>query len=169
MSEAEKYYTKLAYDFNEKIRKVGDSSDWKDGLADFGADKSSLKDKPDNWYFGRSGVYDWEPIYDFDCYKLWSFLCAYYYDFSAENGDIKYWDFGSDTEELLDEIFNAEYEFIYWYDNKSRWEELYPYNYFGGSAAEEGTYYCAEKDAYIYDDQPYGYRFKPITSTGELW
>ena len=120
-------------------------------------------------YFGRSGVYDWEPIYDFDCYKLWSFLCAYYYDFSAENGDIKYWDFGSDTEELLDEIFNAEYEFIYWYDNKSRWEELYPYNYFGGSAAEEGTYYCAEKDAYIYDDQPYGYRFKPITSTGELW
>ena len=90
LSEVEKYYTKLAYDFNEKIRKVGDSSDWKDGLADFGADKSSLKEKPDNWYFGRSGVYDWEPIYDFDCYKLWSFLCAYYYDFSKKNGDIKY-------------------------------------------------------------------------------
>ena len=122
LSEAEKYYTKLAYDFNEKIRKVGDSSDWKNGLADFGADKSSLKDKPDNWYFGRSAVYDWEPVYDFDCYKLWSFLCAYYYDFSAENGDIKYWDFGGDTEELLDEIFDAEYEFVYWYDNTSGWE-----------------------------------------------
>ena len=54
--------------------------------------KKDLKDKPDNWYWGKSDVYNWEPQWDFDCYKLWSFLCAYYYDFDAENGDIKYWE-----------------------------------------------------------------------------
>ena len=48
---------------------------------------------------------------------------------SMQNGDIKYWSYGSDTENLLTEIFNAEYAFVYWYDNKSRWEELSNYNY----------------------------------------
>ena len=170
LSEAEKYYTELAYNLNQKILKVSDSSDWKKGLTDFGANKKDLKDTPDNWYWGKSSVYDWNPVYDFDCYKLWSFLCAYYYDFDADdNGDIKYWKFKSDTKTLLEELFNAEYEFVYWYDNKSRWEELDPYNYWGGGKADlGGTYYQAEKDAYIYDDQLYKYRFKPIAITSEL-
>lgn len=170
LSEAEKYYTELAYNLNQKILKVSDSSDWKKGLTDFGANKKDLKDTPDNWYWGKSSVYDWDPVYDFDCYKLWSFLCAYYYDFDADdNGDIKYWKFKSDTKTLLEELFNAEYEFVYWYDNKSRWEELDPYNYWGGGKADlGGTYYQAEKDAYIYDDQLYKYRFKPIAITSEL-
>ena len=170
LSEAEKYYTELAYNLNQKIIKVSDSSDWKKGLTDFGANKKDLKDTPDNWYWGKSSVYDWNPVYDFDCYKLWSFLCAYYYDFDADdNGDIKYWKFKSDTKTLLEELFNAEYEFVYWYDNKSRWEELDPYNYWGGGKADlGGTYYQAEKDAYIYDDQLYKYRFKPIAITSEL-
>lgn len=42
--------------------------------------------------------------------------------------------FKSDTKDLLEDIFNAEYEFVYWYDNKSRWEELDNYVYFGGEA-----------------------------------
>ena len=128
LSEAEKYHTKLACEMNEKILMVSDSSDWKNGLEKFGANKKALKDKPDTWYWGKSSVYDWEPVYDFDCYKLWSFLCAYYYDFDADdNGDIKYWKFSSDTEKLLEDIFNAEYEFVYWYDNTSGWE--YRYNF----------------------------------------
>lgn len=168
LSEAEKYYTKLAYDMNEKILKVSSNDDWKNGLSEFGANKRNLKDKPDNWYWGRSFEYDWDPVYDFDVYKLWSFLCAYYYDFDAENGDIKYWKFDGNTEDLLEEIFNAEYEFVYWYDNKSRWEELSTYNYWGGGSAESGIYYRAEQNAYIYDNQPYKYRFKPIAYTSEL-
>ena len=128
LSKAEKYYTKLAYEMNEKILMVSDSSDWKNGLEKFGANKKALKDKPDTWYWGKSPVYDWEPVYDFDTYKLWSFLCAYYYDFDADdNGDIKYWKFSDDTEKLLEDIFNAEYEFVYWYDNTSGWE--YRYNF----------------------------------------
>lgn len=170
LSEAEKYYTELAYNLNKKILKVSDTSNWKNGLADFGANKRDLKDTPDNWYWGRSSVYDWDPVYDFDCYKLWSFLCAYYYDFdAADNGDIKYWSFTNSTKTLLEEIFNDEYEFVYWYDNQSRWEELSPYNYWGGGKADlGGTYYKAEKDAYIYDGEPYRYRFKPIAITSEL-
>ena len=50
LSEAEKYYTKLAYEMNEKIRKVGDSSNWKDGLAELDEDTRGMSDTPDNWY-----------------------------------------------------------------------------------------------------------------------
>ena len=168
LSEAEKYYTELAYNLNQKIRKVGDSSEWKNGLVGFGANSGDLTDTPDEWVWGRSSVYDFDPVYDYDCYKLWSFLCAYYYDFDADNDDIYYWEFDGDTEDLLEEIFNAEYEFVYWYDNQSRWEELSPYNYWGGGNASTGSYYTAEKDAYIYDGQPYRYRFKPQAITSEL-
>ena len=171
LSEAEKYYTELAYNLNQKIRKVGSSADWQSGLAAFGANTGDLSDTPDEWVWGRSSIYDFDPVYDFDTYKLWSFLCAYYYDFDADNDDIYYWEFDGDTEDLLEEIFNEEYEFVYWYDNQSRWEELSPYNYWGGGNASSGTYYRAyraEKDAYIYDGQPYRYRFKPIAITSEL-
>ena len=122
LSEAEKYYTELAYNLNQKIRKVGSSADWQSGLAAFGANTGDLSDTPDEWVWGRSSVYDFDPVYDFDTYKLWSFLCAYYYDFDADNDDIYYWEFDGDTEDLLEEIFNEEYEFVYHYDNTSHWE-----------------------------------------------
>lgn len=132
LSEAEKYYTSLAYNMNESILKVGDSSKWKTGLKELGADTSNMKDTPDNWYWGRSSVYDWDAVYDFDVYKLWAFLCAYYYDFDADdNGDITYWSYGSDTEDLLDEIFAEEYAFVYWYDNQSHLEQQSNYTYDG--------------------------------------
>ena len=56
LSEAEKYYTELAYNLNQKIRKVGSSSDWKNGLAAFGANTGDLSDTPDEWVWGRSSV-----------------------------------------------------------------------------------------------------------------
>ena len=72
------------------------------------------------------------------------------------------------SEKLLDEIFKAEYEFVYYYDNASRWEELSPYNYWGGGNAQTGRYYRCETTAYIYNGQPYRYRFKPTAFTSEL-
>lgn len=39
LSEAEKYYTELAWNFNEKILTVSNTDKWKDGLAAFGAKK----------------------------------------------------------------------------------------------------------------------------------
>lgn len=169
LSEAEKYYTKLAWDMNENIKLVGSSSDWKKGLKNFGADTKNMKDNPDTWYWGNSSQFPWEPVYDFDTYKLWCFLCAYYYDFdAADNGDIKYWKYSSSTEKLIKEIFDAEYEFVYYYDNASCWEELSPYNYWGGGNAQTGRYYRCETTAYIYNGQPYRYRFKPTAFTSEL-
>ena len=138
MSEAEKYYTQLAWNFNKNLIMVGDSNKWKKGLKNFGIDVKSMKDKPDSWIFGKSDVYNWTPDYDFDTYKLWSFLCAYYYNFDSKNGDIKYWKFTETTASLLDELFKSEYEFVYWYDNKSRWE--YRYNFdFRGYYSIEGS------------------------------
>lgn len=129
LSEAEKYYTKLAWDMNENIRLVGDSSTWKTGLSKFGVNTSGMKDTPDTFQWGNSTVYNWNPTYDFDTYKLWCFLCAYYYDFdAADNGDIKYWKYGSGTESLIKEIFDAEYEFVSNYDNTSHWEYRYHFN-----------------------------------------
>lgn len=69
---------------------------------------------------------------------------------------------------MIEDLFDAEYNFVSWYDNKSRWEELDPYNYWGGGNASSGKYYRAEQDAYIYDGQPYKYRFKPIAYTSEI-
>ena len=169
LSEAEKYYTQLAWNFNENLIMVGDSDKWRKGLKRLGADTKKMKDNPDNRYFGKSDVYSWTPDYDFDCYKLWAFLCAYYYDFGSKNGDIKYWKFTEKTAGLLNEIFNAEYEFVYWYDNQSRWEELSTYNYWGGGGCDSGgTYYSCEPSAYIYDDEPFRYRFKPTSYAGNL-
>lgn len=128
LSEAEKYYTELAYNLNQKIRRVSSSADWQNGLAAFGANTGDLSDTPDEWVWGRSSVYDYDPVYDFDTYKLWSFLCAYYYDFDADNDDIYYWEFDGDTEDLLEEIFNEEYEFVYHYDNTSHWEYRLQFN-----------------------------------------
>lgn len=167
LSEAEKYYTQLAYDFNEKVLKVGDSSNWKKGLKDLGADTSGMKDKPDEWIWGQSTVFDYAPAYDFDCYKLWSFLCAYYYDFDSDNGDIKYWSFKSGTKTLLEELFSDEYEFVYWYDNQSRWEELSSYVYFGGGNSTNGSYYYCESTA-SRGGGAWRYCFKPTSYTSEL-
>lgn len=167
LSEAEKYYTELAYNLNQKIRKVGSSTDWQSGLAAFGANTGDLEDTPDEWVWGQSSVYDWTPQYDFDCYKLWSFLCAYYYDFDADNDDIYYWEFDGDTEDLLEEIFDDEYEFVYWYDNQSRWEELDDYVYFGGGSSTDGSYYYCEQSA-SKSNGSWTYKFKPTSYTSEL-
>mgnify|MGYP006873036300 CR=1 FL=1 len=122
LSEAEKYYTQLAYNFNESIRKVGDTSNWKTGLKELGADTSGMKDAPVEWFWGNSNQFAYDPAYEFDCYKLWPFLCAYYYDFDADNGDIQYWSYSDDTETVLQELFDSQYQFEYHYDNTSYWE-----------------------------------------------
>jgi glutamate 5-kinase len=46
LSEAEKYYTRLARDMNQKILKVG-TDDWKKGLQELGIDTGGMKTKLD--------------------------------------------------------------------------------------------------------------------------
>lgn len=140
LSQAEEYYTKLGYDLNSTICSLKDknnnlSSKWKKILKDLGADTSSMSDKPSAWYWGRSSELDYDPVWDFDPWMLWSFLCAYNYDFSLDsnannnNSDIKFWKFNGNTEDLLKEMFHDEYQFEYRYYNGSHWEERWDYNY----------------------------------------
>jgi len=158
LSEAEKYYTKLASDMNWWICEM-DGERWQVALDNLGVNVMSYEDVPKEYIWGRSSVFDYDPVYDFDVYKLWSFLCAYYYDFDTENGDIKYWKFKSDTEDLLDEIFNAEYEFEHFYDNTSRWEEYDSYYFSGGI---DGTYWLADST------NMYNNSYLPKSNPGEL-
>lgn len=145
LSQAEEYYTKLGYDLNSTICSLKDennnlSSSWKKILKNLGADTSGMKDKPSEWYWGRSNELNYDPVWDFDPWMLWSFLCAYYYDFSSDsnannNSDIKFWKFNSNIEDLLEELFEDEYQFEYRYYNGSRWEERWDYNFATGDGS----------------------------------
>lgn len=158
LSESEEYYTSLAWEMNRKIRKISDGN-WKDGLKELGIDTKDMKDKPDNLIWGKSSELNYDPDYDFDRYKLWSFLCAYYYDFSVPNKDIKYWKYGNDTKDLIKEIFEKQYKFEYRYVNYSRWEELDRYDFEGGI---NGTYWVADSNG-VYRDS-----FRVKSCPGEI-
>lgn len=169
LSQAEEYYTKLAYNMNKNIITIGTKEKWREGLESFGIDTRGMTDDPDTWVWGQSGEFNYVPTYDFDTFKLWSFLCAYYYSFDEDSEAAAYWKYDSDTEDIIKELFEDEYEFEHLYDNESRWEELVNYNYFGGGSAETGTYYRAEKTAYKSDSgTDWAYKFKPISVTSEL-
>jgi hypothetical protein len=185
LSQAEEYYTKLAWEMNKKVLKVG-TSDWKDGLNDFNVSTSKMEDDVDTWIWGRSSYFDYDPNYDFDCFKLWSFLCAYYYDFSADESysdteeDYKskaaYWKYGSDTETVIEQLFNAEYKFEYKYDNTSHWVEISPYNIFGGGSGSNGAdaaYYEIDYGDYepvrVTGNDNYTYKIHPKSLPSSIW
>lgn len=134
LSKAEIAYTKRADGLNKDIRAISEalsgSSDtaWKNTLVDrFNADKRRLRKKPTEVYWGRSSHFDWDPVYDFDREKLWSFLCAYYAQIDPDTGitDFSNWDYKDSTEALIDEIFKMEYQFVYHYEEEvTEWKEL---------------------------------------------
>ena len=183
LSEAAVSYTKLAYELNEAVLKCGNKNSWRGGLTSTkkanGYDLIKYHDIPDNFIYGRNSTFlNYEPAdYDFDPYVLWSFLCAYNYDFKesekAKNEgkqfEPDYWTFDSKNKDIVKKLFENEYKFEFYYDNQSRWEKRSPYKYWGGgSGSGSSSYYRADKTAHIYDGQPYRYRFKPIAITSEL-
>lgn len=187
LSMATEYYTKLAYDMNQKILKVS-TDDWKDGLREFGVTESTLrnyKDNPDVLIWGRSSYFDYDPIWDYDPYKLWSFLCAYNLNVDDINNDkdIKFWKFNDSTKDLLKELFNEQYEFKYMYDNHSDWvryDDGYC-RYFGGGSCDgtdpygnPSAYYMCESNVQKWNLSSFTgnsdacFRLKPISYTGEI-
>lgn len=173
LSQAEEYYTKLAYDTNENIIKCG-TDDWEDGLEDLEIDTDDMDDDPDNFYFGNSSHFPYNPVYDFDCYKLWSFLSAYYFNFETtaedteKGGEIEYWTYDGDTEAILDKLFKDEYKFEYYYDNTSRWEEKSSYDYYGGNFDSGYSYYKAEGPTKSWGNEHYDYSFKATNRPNEI-
>ena len=146
LSEAEEYYTKLAYEMNEKLLKI--QEDWKDGLEDFNVNTDDYDTAPDEFYWGASEHFPNEPAYDYNCYKLWSYLCAYFYDFESESDEIDYWEFNDEQEDACNEIFEKEYTFEHYYENLSGWQELYSWEYNGGI---DGSYWLVDSTNVYYD------------------
>lgn len=146
-------------------------------MNDFGVDISNMEDKPDTWIWGNSTKFNYDPIYDFDTFKLWSFLCAYYFDFTNsadkdEGTEATYWEYDKDevggTAKVIEDLFNTEYKFEYWYDNTSRWEELSPYNYYGGKFDNGYSYYKAEGPTKYWGNEHYDYSFKATNRPNEI-
>ena len=128
LTEAVEYYTTLANNRNNSVIKCGDKSSWRTGLNALGINAYSLLDFPENptvFKYGRDETnlqYD-AGGYDFDSYVLWSFLCAYNYDFEASKKakdekkkyTPKYWTCNTQTRNAIKQLFDTEYEFHYNY------------------------------------------------------
>ena len=122
------YYTNLANNLNNNVLKCGEKSTWRAGLTGTGTYAYSLLNFPENptvFKYGRDDnnlKYD-AGGYDFDSYILWSFLCAYNYDFKKskkakdENKkyDPEYWTCNGKTKDAIKQLFDREYKFHYKY------------------------------------------------------
>lgn len=142
LTKAVEKYTELAQNMNDSILKI--QNDWKDGLEELGVDTSGMDEDPTNYVWGKSHKFNYDPVYDFDRNKLWSFLCAYYYDFSVNNGDVVYWEYKDDTATVIQELFEKEYKFESLYEDTSHWEDLSNFRYIStgnGGLTVNGNYY----------------------------
>lgn len=128
LTEAATYYSKMAWELNQKILAV--PTDWKDALKDLGVDTKKYYDTPAEFIYGSSAQFAETAGYDFDPYKLWSFLCAYNYDFAesyraeaaGESPDINDWTMTTSNYGLITSLFQKEYSFEHYYQNESHWE-----------------------------------------------
>ena len=114
LSEAEEYYTKLLYDTNVAMIQCGTTGHWKDGLRHFGVDVGSYRKTP-AVFTNRSGDVD------FDIWKIWSFLCAYLYDYDEDEHEMKMWKFNSDAKDALKALFDSQYAFDHRYTRGGHW------------------------------------------------
>lgn len=143
---AEEHYTKIAYDFNQKLLKCKSKSEWKNGLNELGVDTSTYDDTPKKFVFGHSKKFHGTPSYDFDPDKLAAFMCAYYYE-PDENGNVANWVWNDSYDEVLQKLFDTEYKFMSYYENFSGWKQLNSYKFFGGGGSSS-SYYTIYSDEF---------------------
>lgn len=119
-------YTSKANDFNNNLIKVQNAYTWRVGLRNgFNININNYDDTPKKFIFGRSSEFNYDPVYDFDPYKFIAFMCAYNYDFSKSNSDIDNWSYDNDLDDdVIDKLFDNEYEFKHRYYNSSAWVSL---------------------------------------------
>ncbi|MFR2138199.1 MAG: M23 family metallopeptidase [Pseudoruminococcus massiliensis] len=146
LSEATENYTKIAYDFNQKVLKC--KSDWKNGLSDFGVDTSSYKTTPKNFYFGKSTEFSQATSYDFDPNLLAAFMCAYTYNFTGdgEEESVPNWEWNNDYTEVLEKLFKTEYTFKHKYEDVSKWKQLDKYTFYGGGGPNSSYWTVYSED-----------------------
>lgn len=127
MAQAINKYTEIAYNFNEDVMKCQSSSTWKNGLNAMGISTTNMSDVPSEFIFGRNSYQNYDPVYDFDYDKFIAFMCAYTYDFSTDNDDIKLWTYKSEYDEVIQDLFDIEYDFVCKYINTSHWVTVNSY------------------------------------------
>ncbi|MGN0592671.1 MAG: M23 family metallopeptidase [Ruminococcus sp.] len=128
LSDAENYYTQLAWDMNQGIQLLQNSHTWKAGMEQLGVDPSEFEETPTDFIFGESSVYPSLPEYDFDPFLFWSFLCAYFWDENS-NEPFEFIPMDESVYGTIYRLFKQEYEFLYTYDNTSHWSELEEYTF----------------------------------------
>lgn len=158
LAEAEEYYTKLAFEMNEKLLEIQED-DWKAGLEDFNVDTDDYDVEPEQLIWGQSEHFPNAPVYDYSSWKLLSYLCAYFYDFDSDEDKVEYWKFDDEQEDACKEIFEKEYTFEHYYENLSGWQELYSWEYSGGI---DGSYWLVDSNEVYYD------KFYPDSNPGAL-
>ncbi len=121
MAQAIDAYTEIAYDFNQIVMRCQQQSTWKSGLSSMGVNTSSYEDVPTEFIFGNSSYFPYNAVYDFDYDKFIAFMCAYTYDFSVDNEDVALWTWKSEYEDVIQDLFDKEYEFKHKYINTSHW------------------------------------------------
>ena len=150
LSRATEEYTKIAYNFNQKILKCSSTSDWKYTLQSLNIDTSSFDNTPNDFKFGRSDKFRYDVAdYDFDFDKLAAFMCAYTYPFTdSENDDIENWEWNESYIDVLQQLFDTEYSFECYYEDFSGWKQKSTYNVYGGGGADfgEGAYYTVSSE-----------------------
>ncbi len=146
LSDSIENYTKIAYDFNQKILKC--KSDWKNGLSDFGVDTSSYKTTPKHFYFGKSTEFSQSTSYDFDPDLLAAFMCAYTYNFTGdgEEESVPNWEWNNDYTEVLEKLFKTEYTFKHKYEDVSKWKQLDKYTFYGGGGPNSSYWTVYSED-----------------------
>lgn len=154
MAQAIDEYTEIAYDFNREIINCQSSSNWRVGLNNLGVNPSDYDDTPTEFIFGYSPYFQYSPAYDFDYDKFIAFMCAYTYDFSTDNEDIALWTYNSDYEDVIQELFDTEYEFQHRYINTSHWVTVNNYTIYPGS---DSFWYVDETGTTTVNGRKYGY------------
>lgn len=146
LSDSIENYTKIAYNFNQKILKC--KSDWKNGLSDFCVDTSSYKTTPKHFYFGKSTEFSQSTSYDFDPDLLAAFMCAYTYNFTGdgEEESVPNWEWNNDYNEVLEKLFKTEYTFKHKYEDVSKWKQLNKYTFYGGGGPNSSYWTVYSED-----------------------
>ena len=146
LSDSIENYTKIAYNFNQKILKC--KSDWKNGLSDFGVDTSSYKTTPKHFYFGKSTEFSQSTSYDFDPDLLAAFMCAYTYNFTGdgEEESVPNWEWNNDYTEVLEKLFKTEYTLKHKYEDVSKWKQLDKYTFYGGGGPNSSYWTVYSED-----------------------
>ncbi len=121
LSDAERYYLQQAYTMNANLIACGSESTWKQGLRAFGVDTDGYRKIPAQFNLSSRTA----DAFEFDVWKLWSFLCAYCYNYDAGTKTTQMWEYGDEARFAMDLLLKSQYEFSHTYAPDGYWRRVY--------------------------------------------